>query len=188
MLITESYRQQNAKLHETNAAYGISGQKYARQVLELATMFKTTDILDYGCGKCTLAYNLPFPIKNFDPCILGLDTPPEQADIVVCTDTLEHVEEECVDEVLDHIKSLTRHAAFMEIATRPSIKSLPDGRNTHVTVRPGIWWMRKLEKRWAVEKSHVTEAHVMVFLKVKPKRDRKRTPKAAEVGGNQVGG
>ncbi len=67
MLITESYKEQNRKLHEAGG-YGVSGHKWAPIVLHLIA--KTgKDILDYGCGARTLERALGFPIKNYDPCI-----------------------------------------------------------------------------------------------------------------------
>ena len=55
MLITPSYREMNRALHERRAEYGTSGRKWARTALSLALAYKAQDILDYGCGKQTLA-------------------------------------------------------------------------------------------------------------------------------------
>lgn len=143
MYITEDYRKLNEKLHETNKHYGAGGHKWASQIQGLAKMVGTTDILDYGCGKSTLAQNLPFSIKQYDPCIPKYSNLPEPADMVVCTDVLEHIEPECIDDVLRHICQLTKSMAFLVIANRPAKKTLEDGRNAHLIQENEMWWLSK---------------------------------------------
>ncbi len=57
---------------------------------------------------------------------------------------LEHIEPDCLQDVLAHIRGLTRKCCFIVVAMRPSIKLLPDGRNAHLIVQPVRWWMAKL--------------------------------------------
>src|SRR6266576_3305387 len=95
VLITKTYRELNLRLHQTNEAYGTSGQCFAHIVAETARLLKTKSILDYGCGKRTLQAKLGFSIQNYDPALPGLDTKPLSEDIVVCTEVLEHIEPEC---------------------------------------------------------------------------------------------
>lgn len=149
-LITNQYCDLNKDLHASNASYGTSGQKYLNEVIDLCKGFKTQDVLDYGCGKSTLAINLPFPIKQYDPAVAKYSAMPKAADIVVCTDVLEHIEPVCLDDVLDHLKSLTLKAAFLSIATRPARKVLADGRNAHLIQRPAKWWIERLWDRFEV--------------------------------------
>ena len=146
MLITPEYREMNAKLHE-RADYGISGEKWAPLVKEILRQDSYSSILDYGCGKRTLEKALGFPIQNYDPCIPGLERK-DPADLVVCTDVLEHIEPECIDAVLDDLRAHTRKTAFLVIATKPANKTLPDGRNAHILQRPYQWWLPKLWERW----------------------------------------
>ena len=148
-LISESYRAQNTTLHE-NPAYGVSGYKRADEVAEMARILGTRDILDYGCGKRTLEQALGFPIKNYDPCVAGLDTVPVEADLVVCHDVLEHVEPDYLDNVLDDLQRVTRRVAFLVIATKPAKKTLPDGRNAHLIQQPASWWMPKIMARFSL--------------------------------------
>lgn len=148
MLISASYKELNKRLH-SKGNYGFSGHKYAPLVANIARQLETRDILDYGCGARTLEHALGYPIRNYDPCIEGLDTPPEPADIVVCSDVLEHIEPDCLDDVLDDLKRVTRKLGVLVIATRPAIKFLEDGRNAHL-IQEGIgWWLEKLGKRFA---------------------------------------
>jgi hypothetical protein len=149
-LITDKYRSLNEELHASNPKYGTSGAKYLSDVIDLAKSFKTQDILDYGCGKSTLAMNLPFPIKQYDPAVPKFSKVPEPAHIVVCTDVLEHIEPYCLEDVLDHLKELTLAACYLVVATRAAQKSLPDGRNAHLIQKPSRWWMEKLWDRFEV--------------------------------------
>ncbi len=144
MLISDEYKALNEKLHETNKNYGTSGHKWANQVQNLVRMLGSDDVLDYGCGKSTLAQNLPFSIKQYDPAILKYSLNPEPADLVVCTDVLEHIEPECIDDVLDHISKLTKQMAFLVVANRPAKKTLEDGRNAHLIQENELWWLGKV--------------------------------------------
>jgi len=141
MLITDDYRKLNEKLHATNAAYGTSGNKWAKHVLDLSKVVGSTDVLDYGCGKSTLPQNLPFSIKQYDPAVAKYAAAPNPADIVICTDVLEHIEPECVKDVLMDICRLTKELAFLCIAAGPAKKFLADGRNAHLIQENDLWWL-----------------------------------------------
>ena len=147
MLITPAYREQNEALHRTGQ-YGVSGHRWAPQVKALCQVAGSRDVLDYGCGQGTLARALDFPIRMYDPCIAGLDAPPGPADVVVCTDVLEHIEPACLDEVLDDLQRVTRRFGLFLIATRPASKVLPDGRNAHLIQQPWEWWQPRLLSRF----------------------------------------
>jgi 2-polyprenyl-3-methyl-5-hydroxy-6-metoxy-1,4-benzoquinol methylase len=69
-----------------------------------------------------------------------MDAAPEPHDIVACTDVLEHIEPDCLDDVLKDIRRCTKKVAFLLIATRPAIKVLADGRNAHLIQQPYTWW------------------------------------------------
>lgn len=152
MLISDEYRRQNAMLHEESSFYGVSGVKSFWVVKELAERYG--DVLDYGCGKGYLGDKLRqagIKVSEYDPAVKELSEEPVPADLVVCTDVMEHVEPECVDAVLDHIKSLARKAAFFVIAFEESKKFLPDGRNCHICLRSDEWWEEKLGARFHIK-------------------------------------
>lgn len=152
MLITPEYLKQQKKLHE-EGAYGFKGHHYAKQVAALCGYLGTSDVLDYGCGHQTLQKSLGFPIKQYDPCRPGFDAKPEPADIVVCTDVLEHIEPDCLDEVLDDLQRLVLGVGFFAVDTRPARKFLEDGRNAHLIQEPASWWFPKLYARFASVKN-----------------------------------
>lgn len=154
MLITDEYKKQNESLHESNPAYGTSGHRWAYVVDALAGSMGLipVDLLDYGAGKGTMAKNItkPYKVHQYDPCIPGMDEPPDPAVMVTCTDVLEHIEPDCLDAVLDDLQRVTKHIGFFTISTKPAKKKLPDGRNAHLIQEPLSWWMPKLTERFNV--------------------------------------
>ena len=165
MRITEEYRAANKRLHEINKKYGTSGAKWAKKV---ASIVRTTDsqtILDYGCGKGLLAAALPeLHIREYDPAISGKDREPGPADLIVCTDVLEHIEPDCLDSVLAHICDLTLKYAFLNVSTRPAVKFLEDGRNAHLIIQPADWWRVRLERYFTLVEWSPVEANAVNTL------------------------
>ena len=148
-LISPDYRAQQMALHAAPRGYGGKGDKWADGVIQVADHYDCHSILDYGCGQGSLKRAIQektdrFAIREYDPAIPGKDALPMFADLVSCTDVIEHIEPELLDTVLRHIRSLSRKAAFVVIATRPSNKVLPDGRNAHLTVESDDWWRERL--------------------------------------------
>lgn len=142
MLITPEYQALQEQFHEQRPDYGCSSSKFVDTVQSIREKLGgTRDILDYGAGKCHLQKGLPFPIQNYDPCIPELAKRPVPADIVVCTDVMEHIEPECVLAVLDDLAALTKQVLLLNVATRPAGKFLPDGRNAHLIQEPAAWWL-----------------------------------------------
>lgn len=148
MLITEAYRKLNAQKHSESERFGAYGHYLATQVRDLARQLGAASILDYGCGKRTLERALGFAIANYDPAIPGCEASPEPADLVVCTDVLEHVEPECLEAVLDDLRRVTRNTILITVDTRPAHKILADGRNAHLIVEPSRWWLPHLMARF----------------------------------------
>jgi len=150
-VISRKYRQQNEMLHAMNAGYGAGGHKWASRIVSILNRIEGETILDYGCGKGTLAKAIGNAIvTEYDPAIEG-KTEAFPRDLVVCTDVLEHIEPALLDNVLEHLASVTLKRLFFNIATCPAKKSLPDGRNAHLLVRPGFWWKDKLGKYFTIE-------------------------------------
>lgn len=167
MLISENYCKLNADLHKSNEHYGTSGAKYAQQVAALAMSMQTTDLLDYGCGKSTLANNLAFKIKQYDPAISKHAALPKPADLVICTDVLEHIEPELLGDVLDHLAQLVIKKGFFVIATRPASKTLADGRNAHLIVEPARWWLNALWDRFNIVGFQDFKGNILVIVEPK---------------------
>ena len=143
MLITPEYRALNEELHSRVPAYGTSGHKWARWVRSLARKTESQSVLDYGSGKGTLKAALEgsgLDVREYDPAIPDKSARPERSDIVVCTDVLEHVEEECIRWVLADIVELADRAVLLSICCKVGQKKLADGRPAHILVRSPDWW------------------------------------------------
>lgn len=166
MLITDEYRKLNSELHETNELYGTSGHRCKEIIAQLVTVVGSRDILDYGCGKRTLEKALGYDITNYDPAIPGLDQAPEPHDIVACTDVLEHIEPDCLDDVLRDLRRCTKQAGFFLIATGPAMKVLSDGRNAHLIQQPFDWWKARLEAAgFRINQVHPLQGEFAVICK-----------------------
>lgn len=151
MRISAHYLELNRQLHASNERFGDGGARWAKQLEELAGLLNTTSILDYGCGKGELALALPgLPVREYDPAIRGKDDEPAPADIVVCTDVLEHIEPECLQNVLDHIQLLTLRMAILVVHIGPAVKILQDGRNAHLSQYPAQWWTHEINRRFEI--------------------------------------
>ena len=156
-LISDGYKAQQAQLHET-MEYGTMAQHYGPLVSQIAEKLEISHLLDYGCGRRmgllkTLKVKHKLTYQGYDPGsgLEELMTPPVPAQLVCCIDVLEHVEPEHLEGVLDHLQQLTETVGFVTIHTGPAMKTLPDGRNAHLTQQPIAWWLPKLTDRWDLQ-------------------------------------
>lgn len=171
-IISDEYKRLNEELHGQNRFYGAIGFRHTDKILELAKKYQIEsgeNILDYGCGKSSLARNLWFDIREYDPAIKKFSNTPSQADLIVCTDVLEHIEPEYIDNVLKHIFNLMNKAGFFTIALDKARKNLPDGRNAHLLVKPPIWWFEKLDQYFEI--MELKREQFEMHLVVEPKKD-----------------
>jgi hypothetical protein len=149
-VISLPYKALQVELHSRPNGYGGKGNKWAPSVSGLIDRFHATSVLDYGCGEGTLMRDLRpmcdarIRLAEYDPGVPSKDAMPGFADLVVCTDVLEHVEPDLLDGVLVHLRLLARKAIFAVIATRPSGKTMADGRNAHLIVEQAPWWTDRL--------------------------------------------
>jgi hypothetical protein len=155
-LISPAYRKLNRQLHDTGN-FGGSGYRWVDDVRSRITgrNKRITSLLDYGCGQGTfwIEFEKKYPnisqgirYWEYDPCYPGKTDFPKGRlfDLVVCTDVLEHVEPEFLDNVIITIFKLARRCLFFNIAMLPANKKLPDGRNAHLIVEGKDWWIKKI--------------------------------------------
>src|SRR5262245_26025117 len=95
-LISDSYRAENAYQHAQNNHYGVNGHIHLNTVLGIAERAKCLTAIDYGCGQGSLAAHAkrlsPMVWQCYDPAVERFSALPTPADMLVCTDVLEHVE------------------------------------------------------------------------------------------------
>lgn len=168
-LISTDYRAQNQDLHQ-EGLFGVSGYKWAPTVSWLIRRYGILHVLDYGAGQQTLKKALEnlkdIHVECYDPAIPELSKLPIPADLLTCTDVLEHIEPDYIDDVLNHIQSLTSKLVLLVIPTGPASKFLPDGRNAHLIQKPLQWWLPKLMSRFEiVSLNNQTEDIVFVGVK-----------------------
>jgi hypothetical protein len=170
-LITPEYKALQSKFHIDRPDYRVTRTRHVDIIQNFAQQMKTRDILDYGCGKCMLQKGLPFPIQNYDPCNPEYDVRPTPAAIVVCTDVLEHIEPDCLKDVLDDLKALTKQMIFLNVSCVPAKKFLPDGRNAHIIQESPNWWLSWLLPRFNLHSFQVQGGEftaIMIPPQVKP--------------------
>lgn len=153
MLISAEYREEQTTLHE-NPNYGVASLSYAPMVTSLINNLQVSHVLDYGAGKGRLAQAVEpehkITIELYDPAIKEISEAPNPAELVCCIDVLEHIEPECLDDVLDDLQRVTSQYGFFTIHTGPAVKELSDGRNAHLTQEPYTWWLPKLWSRFHI--------------------------------------
>lgn len=167
LLISDQWRKLNAQLHEQRPDFGSKHiPKRIATLGKLARDTKSTDILDYGCGKGALLKEsgFRFAIRGYDPAVPEFSAMPAPAHLVACWDVLEHVEPEYLDNVLDDIERLATKAVHLIIATRPdSTKLMPDGRNPHLIIKPAEWWLPRIRQRWPDAKGRFSKGELEIM-------------------------
>lgn len=173
VLITDAYLEQQKKLHE-NDDYGVASIHYAPLVSEICNRLEVQHLLDWGCGKGRLFQNIKvnhkMKLQAYDPAVERFSSPPVPAEMVTCIDVLEHIEPECLDDVLDDLMRLTECVVFLTVHTGPAVKTLADGRNAHLTQQPMEWWLPKIWERFDIQTVQATceyAFHVIAYAKSK---------------------
>lgn len=155
MNISDEYRALNKQLHQNNSGWGSSARLRVGGVQKLATEQDVKSILDYGCGKGLMKLQSGLAMDEYDPAISGKeDIPKSHYDMVICTDVMEHVEPEYVDNVLNEINGLFDVCAYLIIYLVPAVHNFPDGSNCHRTVKPAEWWLDKLNTIFGCDITH----------------------------------
>lgn len=176
-LTTKEYRKVLYETHQMYAEqgnpWGQTARKFVNEIVAYYKGLECDTMLDYGCGHKTLekgikALNLPIRVYHYDPGIPELNMLPiKPVDLVVCTDVMEHVEPQYVENVLNHIRGIAKKGVFFTIALAECKQSLSDGRNTHLTVRDFNWWLDKLKQRWDIARMQDNGKHAIYWGKAR---------------------
>lgn len=142
-------------LHQDENLYaGSSTTIHKQNIRQYLQITETKSILDYGCGKGIQYFkenihtNYFFGIMPalYDPAVEQFSKMPTgKFDTVICTDVLEHIEEEDLSKVFKEIYSKSNKFVYLGICNSPATSFLPDGRNSHVTQKSLDWWKEKVE-------------------------------------------
>lgn len=153
-MISPAYLVEQKQLHADPRGYGGRGVKWLQLVAQLATIHGPMScILDYGCGQNSLARALNergIRTRSYDPAVEEFAAPPKRTDFVVCTDVLEHVEADHMDQVIAHLVEVTGRALFVVVSLVPTAKLLSDGRQAHISLHSRAWWIDRLSRDFEV--------------------------------------
>lgn len=160
-LISDDYLKQCIRLHEEMPTWGNGPAHHLHRILDFLREFKSTEVIDYGCGKGKLSQvDVARNYQNYDPAVARFSKRPEPSTMLVCIDVLEHIEPDSLDAVLEDIAQLTMGRALLIISTVPAKETLPDGRNAHLNQFPYNWWVSKLADTFRVKKMEVDPSFV----------------------------
>ncbi|MGB4107764.1 MAG: methyltransferase domain-containing protein [Alphaproteobacteria bacterium] len=150
MLITEGYRQLNAASHAANPKWGRGGLTWHDKIKDILKSAAAKSVIDYGCGKGDMVHALRAEnifVQGYDPAVPEFWFDPVPSDFLISLDVLEHIEPDCLEDVLKHIACLAPKALLV-IALRSAKHILPDGRNAHLIVENSDWWLQKLSEHF----------------------------------------
>ena len=164
-LFTDGYKQQLELMHVQNPNWGKYGYVHVSEIQKFAATIGAKSVVDYGCGKGTMTEeDVGLPVQRYDPGKPEWSTLPSPADIVACTDVLEHIEPACLNGVLKHIWDLARKGIYLKIAVSESYEILPDGRNAHLTVYGVPWWLKRLRSMPHNTIHHIEKKGLVVWI------------------------
>lgn len=157
----EDYARLYKTMHANDKAFrGRSIKAAVPMICQCVERYKPRTLLDYGCGKgrqytedqvheqwgglMPTLYDVGVPEYSKHP-----DGP---FDGIICTDVMEHIAEHDVDDVLIDLFSMIKprddlgvsFVVFYIACRLAKKKTLPDGRNVHLTVRDPKWWATKI--------------------------------------------
>lgn len=165
MLLSDAYLEMQKEMHRRYGdRYGASGKLWAAKVATIKARNGYTSVLDYGCGQGLLRQVLGRFVKEYDPAIKGKDHDPEPADLVVCTDVLEHIEPDFLPAVLIHIHSKVKKQLLFSASLVPAGKLLADGRNAHLILESAEWWREQISKYFYIFKVYTIRDHEFAGL------------------------
>ena len=147
-MYTDSYKLLQEQYHIACPEYGCSSSKWATSIIDLAKQFGIKTILDYGCGKGLLrTLGDSYDVTLFDPFVEEFkQRPKDNYQLVICTDVMEHTEPQFTNEIISDIFYYSNYLVFFNIAVTPAVKTLPDGRNTHINLKSINEWTKILLK------------------------------------------
>ena len=142
------------------------GQSIAAMAFRELEMRPGDTLADFGCGTGrpaaamqqmgAVVVGIDHAVNCLDPdvninflkCNLW-DLPPDlKADYGYCTDVMEHIPTEKVDDVLAGIRRVVRNRTFFQIATFVDGMGKHIGETLHLTVQPPEWWRDTLRSHW----------------------------------------
>jgi 2-polyprenyl-3-methyl-5-hydroxy-6-metoxy-1,4-benzoquinol methylase len=145
--------EQYTKMHNNGLFTGESLRRHLPEIQALIRQHNIKTVLDYGCGKGAVHKDVKLAdsVTLYDPYYEPYSQKPnDKYGMVICTDVLEHIPEEGVQDILRTLIDYTGKVLFLSVCTRAAKKTFENGENVHVTIKSLDWW-----------KSEITIAYVM---------------------------
>ena len=156
--VYKNFHQKGTKWENAKQTFdGRSLQFFFNPIKQIINTTKSQSLIDFGCGKGKFYFN-KIKIKEieynnisefwkiddyylYDPGVKKFKIyPKEKKDGVICVDVVEHITPEDVEIFIANLFDLANKFVFIVIACYPAKKTLPDGRNVHLSIKtPGEW-------------------------------------------------
>jgi len=141
---------QYTQLHAAGMFKTRRSDRHCQMLKQLIPDMTGMRVLDFGCGGAGgIRRVLGDCVVPYDPFVAEFASPPwnKEIDVVFSSDVLEHLTVAEVNEFLDNVSRLSPSYVYLNVSTRSAFKTLPNGANAHLTVRPAIWWLESVQRR-----------------------------------------
>jgi len=149
----EYYKKEYEALHANGWFNGKSCLLHKKGMYKTVKETNSQTLLDYGSGKGHQysVHNLDkywgVVVDCYDPYVKEFSIlPNKKYDGVVCTDVLEHIPEDKLDDLISTIFSKATKFVYFCVCTRAALKKFSDGSNVHVTIKTPEYWQEKISK------------------------------------------
>ena len=145
MSLYDIYLEQAKILHSDAAKWrGTTLTHYIPEIKQIIKDKGLKTILDYGCGKAKF-HPAEWNATKYDPAVPEFCTKPEgRFDLVICTDVLEHIPQDSLQDTIKDIFNYSDQWVFLSVCCRKAKEILPNGYNAHATIESEKWWRELL--------------------------------------------
>ena len=169
-LITDDYLSTIKQVHKDANGWGVTAAGKSYWKIKSAINFvKPATLLDYGAGAGRLKERLSkdFPdlrVYEYEPARDEVSGPGYPSDLVVCIDVLEHIEPECLKEVLIDLQRCVLNKGYITVAMYKASRILPDGRNAHLIIKDLQWWKKVLSVYFSIVNTKEEKKTAIFFV------------------------
>lgn len=182
-MLSDGYRKLLEQTHkESDYRWGQTARRNLYRIVAHIEESGCTNVLDYGSAGGSFERELirrgllpHVSFLQYDPGYPDKAHNNLPRDFVLCSDVLEHVEPDQLENVLEDLYRCMRREGYFSIGCYPAEKELPDGRNAHLILEDPSWWIDKLEEWFTIEKDYVTvngAGGKTLHVHVKPKEEK----------------
>lgn len=147
------YEEEYKRLHTSGVFAGYSLLHFADNIYNMIKDTGSYTVLDYGSGKgyqyskkkIDLYWGVE--VDCYDPGYEPFNTLPNKMyDGVVCTEVMEHIPEDEIDNAMYNIFARANKFVFLSVSLVPAAKTFTNGDNVHVTLKTKEWWNEKIDR------------------------------------------